>query len=211
MFTVCETFKSIQGESTFAGEMCAFVRLSGCNLRCSYCDTVYARDGGAPQTVEEVYAWVRGQGCRLVEITGGEPLLQKDTVELTGRLCDDGHTVLIETNGTLDISPLPEPCVRIVDVKCPSSGAADSFFMHNVDELRPHDECKFVVSNRSDFDWAREFTAKHRLAGRCTVIFSPVWNRVAPNDLAGWMLEKDTGARLGLQLQKYIWGDARGR
>jgi 7-carboxy-7-deazaguanine synthase len=212
MLTVCEKFKSIQGESTFAGELCVFVRLSGCNLACSYCDTAYAQEGGAVESVDDVCAWVRAQQCRLVEITGGEPLLQKDAIELAGRLCDDGHTVLVETNGTQDISPLPEPCVRIVDVKCPSSGSAGSFYLPNLNELRPHDECKFVLSNRADFDWACEFAAQHRLGGRCTYLFSPVGNKVTPKELAEWMLEKNTGARMGLQLHKYIWGEnAKGR
>jgi 7-carboxy-7-deazaguanine synthase len=211
MLTVCETFKSIQGESTFAGEVCAFVRLSGCNLSCSYCDSVYAKKGGTPMSVDDLCAWVRTQECRLVEITGGEPMLQKETVDLAGRLCDDGHTVLVETNGSKDISALPEPCVRIVDVKCPASGAADSFFLPNLNEIRPHDECKFILCNRADFDWACDFVAKYRMAGRCTIIFSPAWNALAPKDLAAWMLEKNTGARLGLQVHKYIWGDAKGR
>jgi 7-carboxy-7-deazaguanine synthase len=139
MLTVCEKFKSIQGESTFAGEVCAFVRLSGCNLSCFYCDTSYAKIGGTPMSVDDLCVWVRTQECRLVEITGGEPMLQKETVDLAGRLCDDGHTVLVETNGSKDISALPEPCVRIVDVKCPASGAADSFFLPNLNEIRPHD------------------------------------------------------------------------
>jgi 7-carboxy-7-deazaguanine synthase len=212
MLTVCETFVSIQGESSFAGERCAFVRLSGCNLTCSYCDTVYAREPGTSMSVDDVYNWVRAQECRLIEITGGEPLLQKDTVELAARLCDDGYTVLVETNGTLDISPLPEPCVRIVDVKCPSSGAAGSFFMRNISELRPHDECKFVISNRADFDWAGAFAAQHRLFGKCTVMYSPSWGVLSPRDLAEWMLEAKSGARLGLQMHKNIWGaDTKGR
>jgi 7-carboxy-7-deazaguanine synthase len=205
-------FTSIQGESTFAGEVCAFVRLAGCNLACSYCDTAYAREPGTPQSVDTVYDWVRAQRSRLVEITGGEPLLQKDTGDLACRLCDDGHTVLIETNGSVDISRLPEPCVRVVDVKCPGSGAGGSFRIANVNELRPHDECKFVLSGRADFDWAREFVARHRLTAKCTVIFSPAWNTLSPKDLAEWMLADNPGARLGLQLQKYLWGDAaRGR
>jgi 7-carboxy-7-deazaguanine synthase len=148
----------------------------------------------------------------LVEITGGEPLLQKDSEDLACRLCDDGHTVLIETNGSLDISRLPEPCVRIVDVKCPGSGEQGSFHLPNINELRPHDECKFVISSRGDFDWAREFAACHRLTARCTVLFSPVWNVLEPRDLAEWMIADNTAARFGLQLQKVLWGDdARGR
>jgi 7-carboxy-7-deazaguanine synthase len=212
MLTVCEMFTSIQGESTFAGEVCAFVRLSGCNLACSYCDTGYAREPGTSTSIEDACAWVRTQNTRLVEITGGEPLLQEDTGELARRLCDDGLTVLIETNGSLDISRLPEPCVRVVDVKCPGSGAGGSFFMPNLKELGSRDECKFVLSGRADFEWARDFVAQQRLPGRCTVIFSPAWNVLPANNLAEWMLEEKSGARLGLQLQKYIWpGNERGR
>ncbi|HUI91664.1 MAG TPA: radical SAM protein [Chitinivibrionales bacterium] len=211
MLTVCETFKSIQGESTLAGEVCAFVRLAGCNLSCVYCDSRYARTGGTSMSVDDVCAWVRSQECRLVEITGGEPLLQKETAILAGRLCDDGHTVLVETNGSKDISMLPEPCIRILDVKSPASGAGGSLHMPNLNELRPHDECKFVLCDRADFEWAVDFVAQYRLAGRCTIIFSPAWNILAPKDLAAWMLEKNTVARLGLQVHKFIWGDARGR
>ncbi len=212
MLTVCEMFRSIQGESTFAGEPCAFVRLCGCNLHCSYCDTAYAREGGEGRTVDDVHAWVRNQRCRLVEITGGEPLLQKDSEELARRLCDDGHTVLVETNGSLDISALPEPCVRVVDVKCPGSGEAGSFYMPNLGELGQGDECKFVLCHREDYLWARDFVGLHRLAGRCTVIFSPAWNMLPSRDLADWIIADDAGVRLGLQLQKVLWGDsARGR
>jgi 7-carboxy-7-deazaguanine synthase len=211
MLTVCEMFKSIQGESTFAGEVCAFVRLSGCNLACSYCDTSYAREPGNATSLDDVCAWVAAQQTRLVEITGGEPLLQEDTCELARRLCEGGRTVLVETNGSLDISHLPEPCVRVVDVKCPGSGAGGSFFAPNLKVLGPRDECKFVLSGRTDFEWARDFVAQHRLSVRCTVIFSPAWNVLPANNLAAWMLEENTGARLGLQLQKYLWpGDERG-
>ncbi|HMD67524.1 MAG TPA: radical SAM protein, partial [Chitinivibrionales bacterium] len=185
--------------------------LSGCNLACSYCDTAYAREPGTAVSVDEACAWVRRQSTRLVEITGGEPLLQEDAGELARCLCNDGLTVLVETNGSLDISRLPEPCVRVVDVKCPGSGAGGSFFLSNLNELGPRDECKFVLSGRADFEWARGFVAQHRLAGRCTVIFSPAWNILSATDLAAWMLEDRTGARLGLQLQKYLWpGDERG-
>lgn len=212
MLTVCEMFTSIQGESTFAGEVCAFVRLSGCNLACSYCDTAYAREPGTAVSVDEACAWAAAQNTRLVEITGGEPLVQEDTGELARRLCDEGRTVLVETNGSLDISRLPEPCVRVVDVKCPESGAGGSFFMPNLNDLRSCDECKFVLSGRADFEWARGFVAQHRLSGRCTVIFSPAWSILSAQDLAAWMVEENTGARLGLQLQKYLWpGGERGR
>jgi 7-carboxy-7-deazaguanine synthase len=212
MLYVCETFTSIQGESTYAGEVCAFVRLSGCNLACSYCDTEYARAPGTQMSVDEICAWVIGRNGRLAEITGGEPLMQGETVDLVRRICEEGRTVLVETNGSVDISSLPEPCVRIVDVKCPGSGAGGSFYMPNLHALGPRDECKFVLSGRADFEWARDFVRKHRLSGICTVIFSPVFGVCAAGDLAEWMVAENTGARLGLQLQKYIWPDGgRGR
>jgi 7-carboxy-7-deazaguanine synthase len=207
MLTVCELFKSIQGESTFAGEVCSFVRLAGCNLSCSYCDTTYAKTEGRPMSIDEVMAWVESQHCRLVEITGGEPLLQKDTVGLAAGLCDDTYTVLVETNGSQDISVLPYPCVRIVDVKCPSSGMAGSFLLQNLHSLTSNDECKFVVSDRADFDWALLFLAEHRLTSRCTVIFSPNIDNLQPKTLAEWIIETNPGVRLGLQLHTFIWGE----
>jgi 7-carboxy-7-deazaguanine synthase len=209
MITVCEIFKSIQGESTYAGEVCAFVRMAGCNLSCTFCDTSYARDAraGRQMSIDEIMAWVESQHCRLVELTGGEPLLQKETGALAARLCDETYTVLVETNGTRDISSLPDPCVRIMDIKCPSSGMADSLLLSNLDALTPNDECKFVISDRPDFDWACTFLARHRLASRCTVIFSPNLAALAGKTLAEWIVETNPGARLGLQLHKFIWGD----
>jgi 7-carboxy-7-deazaguanine synthase len=212
MLSVCELFKSIQGESTRAGEVCAFVRLSGCNLSCAWCDTGYAGTESSQMSIDRVCTWVENQHCRLAEITGGEPLLQPDAAPLAERLCNGGFTVLVETNGTQDISVLPSACVRIVDVKCPSSGMADRFLFANIEHLRSHDECKFVIADRRDFDWAQDFCEKNDLVKRSTVLFSPVHSTLAPGLLAEWMLENNTGARLGLQLHKYLWPNAkRGR
>jgi 7-carboxy-7-deazaguanine synthase len=209
MLSVCELFKSIQGESTFAGEVCSFVRLAGCNLSCSFCDTVYAKESGSGRqmSIDEVMAWIESGHCRLVEITGGEPLIQKDTAPLAARLCDETYTVLVETNGSQDISVLPDPCVRIMDIKCPKSGMADSLFLPNIAALKANDECKFVISDRADFDWACQFAARHRLTNRCTVIFSPNLASLSAQSLAEWLIETDPGARLGMQLHKFIWGD----
>ncbi len=211
MLTVCELFKSIQGESTFAGEVCSFVRLTGCNLSCSYCDTEYAKSGGTPMSLDDILAWVEAQQCRLVEITGGEPLLQKEVVSLVARLCDDTYTVLIETNGSQDISALPDSCVKIVDVKCPGSGVESSFFMPNLAAITQNDEIKFVISDRPDFEWACDFVSRYRLTNRCTVLFSPNSSKLAPKDLAEWIVQKNPGVRLGLQIHKFIWENERGR
>jgi 7-carboxy-7-deazaguanine synthase len=211
MISVCEQFKSIQGESTFAGMPCSFIRLSGCNLSCTYCDTRYAADPGTPLSVEAVVDVVAGHGVRLAEVTGGEPLLQEETPELCRRLLDKGYTVLVETNGSLDISALPAGCIRVMDVKCPSSGMAGSFHASNIDSLGPADEVKFVISGADDFAWALQFALSRGLTKRCTVIFSPVQGRCAARELSQWILDTSAPVRLGLQLHHYIWGaDARG-
>ncbi|MBD3242539.1 MAG: radical SAM protein [Chitinivibrionales bacterium] len=211
MLKVCESFISIQGESTFAGLPCAFVRLSGCNLRCTYCDTPYARDEGDERNVDELADEIAESGVGLVEVTGGEPLLQQDTPRLCSRLLERGLTVLVETNGTRDISVLPDTVVRIMDIKTPGSGQQEQFLEDNLDYLRPTDECKLVICNRTDFDWARDLVRSHDLAARCTVILSPASGELSPDRLAEWILAERLPVRLGLQLHKVIWGDERGR
>ena len=206
MLKVIEFFKSIQGESTRAGMVCSFVRLSGCNLSCTYCDTKYAMDGGTEFTVDEVLTMVEDFGSNLVEITGGEPLLQQDTPVLCKRLMETGHTVLIETNGTQDISVLPEGCIRIMDIKCPGSGSSIFFQAENLHHLKPYDECKFVISDKDDFDWALQFVRTHHIYQKCTVLFSPNSKTLSPGDLAEWILDSNIPVRLGLQLHKIIWG-----
>lgn len=206
MLKVIEFFKSIQGESTRAGMVCSFVRLSGCNLSCTYCDTKYAMDGGTEFTVDEVLTMVEDFGSNLVEITGGEPLLQQDTPALCRRLMENGHTVLIETNGTQDISILPEGCIRIMDIKCPGSGSSIFFQTENLHHLRSYDECKFVISDKDDFDWALQFIRTHHVYQKCTVIFSPNLKTLSAGDLAEWILDSSMPIRLGLQLHKMIWG-----
>jgi 7-carboxy-7-deazaguanine synthase len=211
MLTVCEIFQSIQGESSHAGKPCVFVRLTGCNLSCNYCDAVYTRFEGAPHSIEEIVDEVLEYGWPLVEITGGEPLLQLQTPELCRALLEHGRTVMVETNGSLDIGSLPRKVIRVVDVKCPGSGEGGSFAINNIGLLTAHDELKFVLSDRADFDWASAFVNEHSLCDRCTVLFSPVWGRVHPAALAEWILQHRLPVRLGLQVHKVIWGDERGR
>ena len=212
MLNVCEIFKSLQGESTYAGELCSFVRLSGCNLHCAYCDAAYARQPGVSMSIEACLAAVEALECGLVEITGGEPLLQPETPDLCGRLIDAGHTVLVETNGSLDIGKIPPACVRVVDVKCPGSGMESSFYMDNIELLASRDQVKFVISDSRDFDWSLDFVKLKNLLKRCTVIFSPNTNVLKPKELAEWIIQANVPVRFGLQIHKIIWGnDARGK
>ena len=206
MLSITEIFTSIQGESTFAGLPCVFVRLAGCNLRCRYCDSTYAYGPGVERSAESVVEEVAGLPVTLVEITGGEPLQQPETPELCRRLLARGRRVLVETNGTMDIGALPPGVVRIVDVKCPGSGEAGRFLAGNLAALKPEDECKFVLCDRADFDWAAAFVRRLDLTRRCTVLFSPVWTTLPPADLAEWILASGLAVRLGLQLHKVIWG-----
>jgi 7-carboxy-7-deazaguanine synthase len=219
---ITEIFKSIQGEGTRAGWPCLFVRLTGCNLRCTWCDTAYAFYGGTQHSVDEVLEKVRalsGEGASrvtLLEITGGEPLLQPETPALARRLLAEGYTVMMETSGERWIGVLPREVIKIVDVKCPDSGEADSFDMSNLEALSPNDEIKFVISTRRDYDFAREFTAQHDLSGRVgEVLFSPVfpdpagaWPGLEARELAEWILADGLAVRLGLQLHKFIWDPA---
>jgi 7-carboxy-7-deazaguanine synthase len=209
MLTVSEIYRSIQGESTHVGRPCVFVRLTACNLRCTWCDTAYAFTGGRKMTVEEVCDAVDALDCRLVEVTGGEPLLQPDAVALMERLIDGGHEVLLETGGHLPIDDVPDAVVVILDVKCPGSGEAAAVHWPNLDQLSARDEVKFVVADRADFEYAREIVARHALAGQvAAVLFSPVFGALPPADLAAWILETGVPARLQLQAHKFIWDPA---
>lgn len=203
---VSETFASIQGESTYAGMPCFFIRLAGCNLRCSYCDAAQALEGGVERDIPSLAEAFRRSGLSLAEITGGEPLLQAETPALARALLEAGaKPVLVETNGSLDIGVLPEGTVAVVDVKCPGSGAGDSFKPINLERLRPRDEVKFVLSDRTDFDWAAAFVRRHDLSVRCgAVLFSPVAGRLAPRELAEWLMEARLPVRLQLQLHKAL-------
>lgn len=208
---ICEIFASIQGESTFAGLPCVFVRLSGCNLRCGYCDTVYAYEEGEIMTCEDVILSVRSYGVALAEITGGEPLLQEGSLALVTRLVDEGFRVLVETNGSMSIASLDPRAVVIMDVKCPSSGMSGTTDLSNIPRLRATDEVKFVLSGREDYEWAKTFMTAHALQDKCTVLFSPVYGVLSPAQLAGWIVSDRITVRLNLQLHKYMFGpDARG-
>jgi len=219
---ITEIFKSIQGEGTRAGQPCIFVRLTGCNLRCTWCDTTYAFHGGQRMSVEDVLERVEllnrradgaPAGVLLVELTGGEPLLQEEIYPLAEKLLAAGYTVLVETSGERFLGRLPKEVIRIVDVKCPDSGEADTFAIQNLEELHSQDEVKFVISSRRDYEFAREFTREHKLADKVKdVLFSPVkedvhgkWPGLAPRQLVDWMLEDGLGVRLSLQLHKIVW------
>ncbi len=209
---ICELFASIQGESTYAGTPCTFIRLSGCNLRCSYCDTTYSYEEGAEQSIEEILERVRDAGLNLVEITGGEPLLQHEEVaELTKRLLDAGYRVLIETNGSMSISSLDKRAIVIMDMKTPSSGMSEENDLSNFAYLKPDDEIKFVISNRNDYSWSKKMVIEHGLSKRCTVLFSPAACSINPRELAGWILQDRLEVRLNMQLHKIIYNpDERG-
>jgi len=212
MLTVNEIFYSIQGESTRAGRPCVFVRLTACDLRCSWCDTPYAFHEGRKMSVDDVVSETERYDCPLVEITGGEPLLQQDVYELMDRLVARGRTVLLETGGHRPVDRVPAPVVKIIDVKCPGSGEADKNAWTNLDRLAAHDEVKFVINDRVDYDFARDIVDRYHLADRCAaILFSPVHGVLAPKTLSEWMLEDRLSARLQLQLHKYIWSpEARG-
>jgi 7-carboxy-7-deazaguanine synthase len=206
MLTVNEIFHSIQGESTYAGRPCVFVRLTACDLRCSWCDTAYAFHEGRKQSIDDVLAQVERFECGLVEITGGEPLLQEDVYPLMQRLLERGQTVMLETGGHRSIARVPQAVVKIVDVKCPGSGEAEKNEWKNLDALAPHDEVKFVIADRADYEYARQVLDRTGVAGRCrAVLFSPVHGILEPRTLSEWILADRLPARLQLQLHKFIW------
>jgi 7-carboxy-7-deazaguanine synthase len=221
---ITEIYKSVQGESTHAGVPCVFVRLTGCNLRCSWCDSEYSFYGGKKMSEDEVFLEVQrlSPNGGYVEITGGEPMLQeREVVPLMQRLLDKGYTVLLETSGERRLDMVPKGVVKIVDVKCPHSGEPDTFRVDNLETLTPRDEIKFVISDRVDFEFARDFTSRHDLARRLNaVLFSPAFAQDAtgsrdtrhclmdPEQLVDWMLADNIPARLGLQIHKFIWDPA---
>jgi 7-carboxy-7-deazaguanine synthase len=206
LITINEIFYSVQGESTYAGRPCVFVRLTACDLRCSWCDTPYAFDEGGRRPLDQVLDEVGRFDCPLVEVTGGEPLLQEGVYPLMSALLARGKTVLVETGGHRSTARVPEQVVTILDVKCPGSGEAERMDWTNLDRLRPHDEVKFVVKDRRDYDYAREVIARHDLAGRAGALhMSPVHGVLDPKTLSEWVLADHLPVRVQLQLHKYIW------
>ena len=205
---ITEIFQSIQGESTYAGLPCIFIRLTGCNLRCTWCDTEYSFHGGKKMTLDEVMRRVYDFAGKLVEITGGEPLLQKEVYPLMDRLLAENYQVLLETSGERPIHKVPREVVKIVDVKCPDSGEADTFAMKNIASLGPHDQVKFVIGTRRDYQFARDFTREHDLGARVSAIFfSPVHGEIGLPQMAQWIIDDQLGnVRFGSQLHKTIWG-----
>ncbi len=224
MLQITEIYKSLQGESTYAGLPCVFVRLTGCNLRCSWCDSEFSFYGGKKVTLQEVLGEVArlSPSGGLVEITGGEPMLQeREVIPLMEQLLDADYQVLLETSGERPLARVPKQVVKIVDVKCPHSGAPDTFALENLRALRPHDELKFVLTDRTDYEFARDFVLRHGLAERVhAILFSPAFEKTAsgshgtshclvdPQELAQWILADDVPARLSLQIHKLIWDPA---
>ncbi|MCX7913835.1 MAG: radical SAM protein [Thermodesulfovibrionales bacterium] len=208
LMKVCEIFVSIQGESSYVGLPCIFIRLSGCNLRCSYCDTSYAYEEGIELMEEEIYRKIKEYGVRLVEITGGEPLLQyKEVLPFIDRVIRDGFKVLIETNGSQSIKNINTKAVIIMDIKTPGSGMHEKMYLKNLDFIKKDDEIKFVLTDRYDYEWAKEFSITHNLFDKCKVLFSPAYKLLSPYLLAKWIIEDKLSVRLNIQLHKYIFGD----
>ncbi|MFZ5570792.1 MAG: radical SAM protein [Thermodesulfobacteriota bacterium] len=209
MITVCEIFHSIQGESLDAGRPCVFVRLSGCNLRCGYCDTRYAWDGGEVMALTDILERVTRYGCRLVAVTGGEPLLQAETPLLIRNLLDQGFEVLLETNGSYDIGAVDARCVKILDVKCPGSGMADRMDMDNLGRLGERDQLKFVLTDRADYEYAKSLVGSPGIAGIAgrRLLFSPAAPGMKPAQLAEWILEDRLDVRFQVQLHRILWPD----
>src|SRR6476646_3345366 len=209
MLTVNEVFYSIQGESSYAGRPCVFVRLTACDLRCSWCDTPYAFNEGGKRSLEDVLAEVDRIACPLVEVTGGEPLLQEDVYPLMQALLDRGRTVLLETGGHRSTARVPTTVITILDIKCPGSGESDKTDWANVEGLRTHDEVKFVIKDRRDYEYARDVIARHELVRRAAAIhLSPVHGVMDARSLAEWVLADNLPVRVQLQLHKYIWDPA---
>ena len=206
---VNEIYYSIQGESTHVGRPCIFIRLTYCNLRCTYCDTEYAFYEGKDIEIPEIMAKIKQWNCNLVEVTGGEPLFQDECIDLLNELTNQNYEVLLETGGSLSISDVPIEIVKIVDFKCPSSGMEKKNLWSIVNDLQPHDEVKFVIGDREDFDWAKEMLNKYSLNEKCSILFSPTFGKIDPSLIVEWILEGDIPVRMQLQMHKLIWESER--
>lgn len=208
---ITEIFFSLQGEADTAGIPTVFVRLTGCPLRCQYCDTEYAFYGGEWFAIDQVLTEVARHGSRYVCVTGGEPLAQRNCLKLLARLCDEGYRVSLETSGALDVTSVDPRVVRVVDIKTPGSTESERNRLENLDDLRLTDQLKFVICDRADYDWSRRFIAQHELADRCPILFSPSHEQLAAVQLANWILEDRLPVRLQIQLHKYLWGNVPGK
>ena len=202
---VNEIYYSIQGESTHVGRPCIFIRLTYCNLRCTYCDTEYAFYEGKNIEIPEIMAKIKQWNCNLVEVTGGEPLFQDECIYLLNELMNQNYEVMLETGGSLSISDVPIEIIKIVDFKCPSSGMEKKNLWSIVNDLQPHDEVKFVIGDREDFDWAKEMLNKYSLNEKCSILFSPTFGKIDPSLIVEWILEGDIPVRMQLQMHKHIW------
>ena len=205
MLKVNEIYHSIQGESTNAGLQCVFLRLTGCNLRCTYCDTEYAFFEGKEKSLDEVIDEVKKYNCKLVEVTGGEPLIQDESIELMKKLCDEGFNVMLETAGNMSIKDVDERVQIIIDFKCPSSGMMDKNLYDNTDHLKKQDEVKFVIGDREDYDWMKEIIIKYDLHTKCALLVSVVFGTLKPLTLVNWILEDKLDVRFQLQMHNFIW------
>ncbi len=211
MLKVNEIYYSVQGESTKAGLPCIFIRLTYCNLRCSYCDTEYAFYDGKDMSVEEIISEIRKFDCSLVELTGGEPLVQKESVELMESLCNEGFSVLLETGGSLPVKDIDKRVKIILDLKCPSSGMLKKNYYENINNIKPEDEIKFVIGSREDYEWAKGMLVEYGLPSKCEVLFSTVFGKLEPVELVDWILKDNLKVRFQLQMHKFIWNpDTKG-
>lgn len=208
---ITEIFYSLQGETRTVGLPTVFIRLTGCPLRCGYCDTAYAFHGSQTFTLAEILAQVAHYNAHYVTVTGGEPLAQKTCLELLTKLCDQGYEVSLETSGALDISDVDPRVIKIVDLKTPGSGECARNLYENISHLLPHDQVKFVICDRVDYEWSKNLLQEHKLNERCEILFSPSYQQLSATDIANWILEDHLPVRLQIQLHKYLWGDAPGR
>jgi 7-carboxy-7-deazaguanine synthase len=206
-----EIFHSLQGETRTVGLPTVFVRLTGCPLRCQYCDTAYAFHGGKKHELDDIVAEVAKYNAHYVTVTGGEPLAQKACLELLTRLCDEGYEVSLETSGALDVSGVDPRVIKVVDIKTPGSAEVEKNYWENMSQLLPHDQVKFVICDEADYEWAKQIMSQYQLIDRCEVLFSPSFEQVKAGDLADWILRDQLSVRLQIQLHKYLWGDVKGR
>ena len=200
-----EIYYSVQGESTHSGRSCVFIRLTYCNLRCSYCDTEYAFYEGKDMDIGDIMSEIQQWDCNLVEVTGGEPLFQEECIDLLNELVNSKYEVMLETGGSISISDVPKNVIKIVDFKCPSSGMEKKNLWSNVDDLQPHDEVKFVIGNREDFDWAKDRITEYSLDKICTLLFSPTFGEIDPQQIVEWILAENLPVRMQMQMHKMIW------